>query len=272
MKICSRYQYLTCLFIYSIFSFAQSNQGNVIDEVVWVVGDEAILRSDVEKRRLEFGNSITGNPYCVIPEQLAIQKLFLHQAAIDSIEVADADINQFVEQEINEQILYAGSKEKLEEYRKMTISQLREEYYDQYKNTLTMRNMRSKLTEEVKVTPAEVRRYFKDLPEDSLPLIPTQVYSSLLNLLHFFLLLWISRHKTKDGQVAASYLIFYGIGRFLMEFLRGDLERGTIGSLSTSQFISIFITVGGVLLFMILTGFTSKKALKKAHDNQDQTL
>lgn len=180
MKICSRYQYLTCLFIYSIFSFAQSNQGNVIDEVVWVVGDEAILRSDVEKRRLEFGNSITGNPYCVIPEQLAIQKLFLHQAAIDSIEVADADINQFVEQEINEQILYAGSKEKLEEYRKMTISQLREEYYDQYKNTLTMRNMRSKLTEEVKVTPAEVRRYFKDLPEDSLPLIPTQVEVQLL--------------------------------------------------------------------------------------------
>ena len=107
---------------------------------------------------------------------------------------------------------------------------------------------------------------------NGVPLIPTQVYSSLLNLLHFFLLLWISRHKTKDGQVAASYLIFYGIGRFLMEFLRGDLERGTIGSLSTSQFISIFITVGGVLLFMILTGFTSQKALKKAHDNQDQTL
>lgn len=180
MKICGRYICLICLSIYSVFSFAQGNQGNVIDEVVWVVGDDAILRSDIEKRRLEFGSSVPGNPYCVIPEQLAIQKLFLHQAAIDSIEVTDAEINQYVEQEINERILYTGSKEKLEEYSGMTITQLREEYYDQYKNSLTMREARKKLTEDVKVTPAEVRRYFKDLPEDSLPLIPTQVEVQLL--------------------------------------------------------------------------------------------
>ena len=81
-----------------------------------MVGDEAILRSDVEKHRLEFGSTITGNPYCVIPEQLAIQKLFLHQAAIDSIEVTDAEINQYVDQEINQRVMIAGSKEKLEEY------------------------------------------------------------------------------------------------------------------------------------------------------------
>ena len=124
MKVCGRYFYLICLSIYSVFSFAQNNQSNVIDEVVWVVGDDAILRSDVEKRRLEFGSSVTGNPYCVIPEQLAIQKLFLHQAAIDSIDVTDAEINQYVEQEINERVLIAGSKEKLEEYAKMTMKQL----------------------------------------------------------------------------------------------------------------------------------------------------
>ena len=73
----------------SLLSVAQKN---VIDEVVWVVGDEAILRSDVEKHRLEYGSQIKGNPYCVIPEQLALQKLFLHQAAIDSIDVTDADV------------------------------------------------------------------------------------------------------------------------------------------------------------------------------------
>ena len=125
MKICGRYFSLICLSIYSVFSFAQSNQGNVIDEVVWVVGDEAILRSDVEKRRLEFGSSVTGNPYCVIPEQLAIQKLFLHQAAIDSIEVTDAEINQYVDEEINQKILSYGSKEKLEKYSGKTMTQLR---------------------------------------------------------------------------------------------------------------------------------------------------
>ena len=85
-------------------------QTNVIDEVVWVVGDEAILRSDLERRRNEFGSSFTGNPYCVIPEQLAVQKLFLHQAVIDSVEVGEAEINQYVEQDINEKIMMAGSK------------------------------------------------------------------------------------------------------------------------------------------------------------------
>ena len=174
-------RYTLCLFamLCSLFSLAQKN---VIDEVVWVVGDEAILRSDIERRRLEYGSQIKGNPYCVIPEQLAIQKLFLHQAVIDSVSVTDTEVNQYVEQDINEKILMAGSKEKLEEYMKMPMLQIREELFDQYKNELTARRMREQLTAEVKVTPAEVRRFFKDIPEDSLPLIPTQVEVQLLVL------------------------------------------------------------------------------------------
>ena len=176
-----RLHILLCLLamFYCLFSVAQKN---VIDEVVWIVGDEAILRSDIEKRRLEYGSQIKGNAYCVIPEQLAIQKLFLHQAAIDSISVTDADITQYVDQDVNEKILMAGSKEKLEEYMKMPMVQIREELFDQYKNELTARRMREELTSDVKVTPAEVRRYFKDMPEDSLPLIPTQVEVQLLVL------------------------------------------------------------------------------------------
>jgi len=166
-------------FLWAVASLAQTN---VVDEIVWVVGDEAILRSDVEKRRNEYGNSMTGNPYCVIPEQLAIQKLFLHQAAIDSVEVTDAEVNPYVEQDINEKVLMAGSKEKLEEYMQMNMRQIREELFDQYKNELTARKMRERLTSDIKVTPAEVRRYFKDMPEDSLPLIPTQVEVQVLAL------------------------------------------------------------------------------------------
>ena len=112
-------------------------QSNVIDEVVWVVGDDAILRSDVERRRVEYGSNVTGNPYCVIPEQMAIQKLFLHQAVIDSIDVPDETINMYVEQDINEKVLMAGSREKLEEYMRMPMSLIREEVFDQYK-TLCM--------------------------------------------------------------------------------------------------------------------------------------
>ena len=174
-------QYTFC-FLAVLSSMLSMAQKNVIDEVVWVVGDDAILRSDIEKRRLEFGSQIKGNAYCVIPEQLALQKLFLNQAAIDSVSVTDAEVNQYVEQDLSEKILMAGSKEKLEEYMKLPMPQIREELFDQYKDDLTARRMREKLTEEVKVTPAEVRRYFKDIPEDSLPLIPTQVEVQLLVL------------------------------------------------------------------------------------------
>lgn len=170
-----------CLFA-MLFSLLSMAQKNVIDEVVWVVGDEAILRSDIEKRRLEYGSQVKGNPYCVIPEQLAIQKLFLHQAVIDSVNVTDEEVNQYVENDLNEKVLMAGSKEKLEEYMKMPMVQIREELFDMYKSELTAMRMREQLTEEVKVTPAEVRRYFKDIPEDSLPLIPTQVEVQILVL------------------------------------------------------------------------------------------
>ena len=169
--------------VYSLFLsplFAQQ-VNNTIDEVIWVVGDEAILKSDVEgMRRDPMWSQIKGNPYCVIPERLAIQKLFLHQAVIDSIEVTDAQINSHVDNRINEMVLSAGSKEKLEEYISMPMSQIREELHDRYKDELTVEKMREKLTEDVKVSPAEVRRYFKDIPEDSLPLIPTQVEVEIL--------------------------------------------------------------------------------------------
>ena len=153
---------------------AQMAATNVIDEVIWVVGDEAILRSDVEKARA-MGDRIQGNPYCVIPERLAIQKLFIHQAQADSVEVSDEQVAQLVDEQINEWVQMATSKEKLEEYRGMTMAQIREELTEQFRNMQLTRMMRNKLTEDINVTPAEVRYYFKDMPEDSLPLIPTQV-------------------------------------------------------------------------------------------------
>ena len=177
----ARKRYALCLFavLFSLLSVAQKN---VIDEVVWVVGDEAILRSDVEKRRMEYGTQLKGNPYCVIPEQLAIQKLFLHQAVIDSIDVSDADTSPYVEEELNKRIMMAGSKEKLEEYMKMPMVQIREEMHDMVKNEMVVMRMREQLMSDIKVTPAEVRRFFKDMPEDSLPLIPTQVEVQILVL------------------------------------------------------------------------------------------
>lgn len=161
--------------------FAQS-PNNVIDEVIWVVGDEAILRSDVEAARMDFGANIEGNPYCVIPEQLAIQKLFMHQAQLDSIEVAPSSLNSYVEAQVNELVMRAGSKEKLEEYYHKTMTQIREMMLESMKEQETVRMVRKNLTQDIKVTPAEVRCYFKELPEDSLPWIPAQVEVQIITM------------------------------------------------------------------------------------------
>lgn len=158
---------------------AQINPASVIDEVVWVVGDEPILKSDIETMRMQAdaeGMKWDGNPDCVIPEQLAVQKLFLHQAAIDSIEVTESEVSQDIDDQINYWIQLAdGSKEKLEEYRKQTISQMRLEMHDDFKNRSLIQKMKQQLVKDISVSPAEVRAYFKDLPEDSIPLIPTSV-------------------------------------------------------------------------------------------------
>ncbi|MBR3522244.1 MAG: peptidylprolyl isomerase [Prevotella sp.] len=151
---------------------------NYIDEVVWVVGDEAILRSDIEVARMQAeqeGVKWDGDPDCRIPEQIAVQKLFLNQAVIDSIEVTESEVAQAVDQQINSWIQMIGSQEKLEEYRKQTVTQMRAELHDEFKNREISSRMRKKLVEDVKVTPADVRRYFNDVPQDSLPIIPTTV-------------------------------------------------------------------------------------------------
>lgn len=166
---------------------ADDKSGSVIDEVVWVVGDEAILKSDIEVHKISMemeGKTLTEEEACQIPEELALQKLFLHQAAIDSIEVSEAEINQGVEQRINYWIQdpRVGSKERLEAMQKKSITQLRQEMHDEYKNQMLTQRMQQKLVENLKVSPAEVRAYFKNLPEDSLPQIPTQVEVQLLTL------------------------------------------------------------------------------------------
>ena len=87
-----------------------------------------------------------------------------------------------------------------------------------------------------------------DFAPNGVALIPTQIYSSLLDFLNFAVLCLIARHVKKDKIVAGCYLVFYSIGRFILEFFRGDLERGSVGALSTSQNISIFILAAGLLL------------------------
>lgn len=160
-------------------------QDNVIDRVEWVVGDKAILRSDIEEAIRYWqsnGRRFDGDPYCIVGEDLAVQQLFLHQAAIDSVEVDEAQIIRQVDAQMNYVIRQIGSKEKLEEYFDKSSSEIREMYREQLYNMEMMDAMKRKIVGDIKVSPLLVRRFCDALPKDSFPFVPEQVEVQIITL------------------------------------------------------------------------------------------
>ena len=168
----------------AVVSLAQTKT-NVIDEVAWIVGDEAIFRSDVEEQYSQMRSEGTvppGNPFCAIPEQIAVEKLYLHQAKLDTIEPPAAQINNAVEKRLNFFIANLGSREKTEEYFRKPIPALREQLAEVMRNQYIIEQVQSSLTKDVKATPADVRKYFGKLPADSIPYVPMQVEAQIITI------------------------------------------------------------------------------------------
>ena len=160
-------------------------QNNVAEEVAWVIGDEPIFKSDIEEQyqqALYERVAIDGNPYCVIPEKMAVDKLFLDQARIDTVEVQASSISAEVESRINYFIANLGSKEKVEEYFRMPLPRLREKLNEVYSDQYSIQQVQNELTKNVKATPSEVRKYYNSLPKDSLPYIPMQVEAQIITI------------------------------------------------------------------------------------------
>ena len=160
-------------------------QNNIAEEVAWVVGDEPIYKSDIEEQYMQLQyerQPIEGNPYCVIPERMAIEKLFLHQAKIDTVKVQDAMVMQQAESRINYFIANLGSKEKVEEYFRKPIPELKEQMVEVIRNQYTIQEVQRNLTKDVKSTPSDVRKYYTSLSPDSIPYIPQQVEVQMLSL------------------------------------------------------------------------------------------
>ncbi len=93
-------------------------------------------------------------------------------------------------------------------------------------------------------------------PTDSLctvgePVIPTQLISAFGNFVLFVILYRMYESEKWRNKTAAGYLMGYSAGRFVIEFLRGDIERGSVGILSTSQFIAIFVFIAGIALYFV---------------------
>lgn len=239
----------------SIAPFKMLAQKNIIDEVVWVVGDESILKSEVEEQRLraEYEKTpLEGDPYCVIPEQMAIQKLFLHQAAIDSITVNESAVNNQVESQLNYYVSQIGSKEKVEEYFRKPTSELREDLRDMIRNQQLIQQMRSKLVEKIKSTPADIRRFFNKIPADSIPTVPAQVELQIVSFEPPVPIEESTRIKDRlrdfTERVTSGTTDFSVLARIYSEDTESAKRGGELGFMGRGQLVPEFATVAFNLL------------------------
>ena len=173
------------LFLFTWIAGGAAAQNNIIDEIVWVVGDEAILKSEVEEYRKDIqmqNQRIEGDPYCFIPEQLAINKLFLDQAKVDSIEVNEANVNRMLEYYMNEYISSTGSVEKLEEYFGKSLKKIREDLRTQLREQQLIQGVQQKHFDNVSLAPSEIRKFYNKIPQDSLPFIPTTLEIQIITV------------------------------------------------------------------------------------------
>lgn len=242
-----RFFVFVCFTLCSLFLGAQNN---VIDEVVWVVGDEPIFKSDVEMTRIDGmsrGKTWEGDPYCVIPEQLAVQKLFLHQAELDSVEVTDSEVYQRVDLQLDMLVQDVGSREKLEEYYGKSMSQIRQQLYKMFRNDLMVSKVKSNLVSKVNATPTQVRRYFKDVPEDSIPFIPTQYEAQIIVREPFVEQSEIDRVKDElrdyTERVNKGEALFSTLALMYSEDKLTAIRRGETGFMTRGQFVPEFSNV-----------------------------
>lgn len=231
-------------------AFPAFSQNNIVDEIAWIVGDEIILKSDVEEQKIRMqmeGEKIKGDPYCYIPEQMALTKLFLDQAKIDSIEADEKSVDQQVEMRLNYMVGQIGSKDKLAEYFMKDYEDIRTELKEMVRTQQLVQQVQNKVVGTIQSTPAEIRKFANSLPEDSLPSIPNQVEVQILTVEPFITKEEIEEVKDKlrdfqkrcdDGSTSFSTLaIFYS------EDAESAKRGGELGFMGRGQLVKEYADV-----------------------------
>ncbi len=161
-----------------ILQLKVSGQPVVIDKIVAVVGDKAILFSDVEAQALQMqaqAGVSDSTIRCNVLEDIIIQKLLLNQAEKDSVTVSDEQVDAELNKKIRYFVNQIGSVEKLEAYLGKSIIKIKDDFKERIRDQLVVQQMQSKIAGDLKVTPAEVKAYFDNIPQDSLPLIESEI-------------------------------------------------------------------------------------------------
>lgn len=170
---------LSLPFWFSKAGFAQYSGATVVDKIVAKVDNQIILKSEVElgllQAKVQNPNVPPGSMRCKVFEQLLINKLMLAKADIDSVTIENQMVEDQLTRRMNYMIQAIGSKEKLEEYYKKSIEQFKVELKKEVKDQMLIQKVQDGITKNVKVTPAEVRKFFNEIPKDSLPFFSTEV-------------------------------------------------------------------------------------------------
>ena len=154
----------------------------MVEGIVAVIGDKAILKSEVEQQYLQLRASdvTNSNLRCEVMEDLMFQKLLSHHAEVDSLVVTDDEVNDAIDQRIKYFISQIGSEKKLEEYFDKSISQIREEFQTIFREQILAQRMESKITSNLRASPQDVLKFYNKIPKDSLPIFPEEIYLSQL--------------------------------------------------------------------------------------------
>lgn len=238
------------LIILLFFSAIASAKGKVIDEIVWIVGNEAILRSEIETEILRMKyekQNIEGDPYCVIPEQLALQKLFIAQAKIDSVTVSESSVDQQVDGRIKFFIQRIGSKEKVEEYFGKSIDAMKEEMKRTVQDQMLVQEMQSKITDTYKITPADVKKFYSKLPKDSIPTIPEQVEVQIISVAPEITPVEVERIKSRlrefKEKVESGESQFSTLAILYSEDRGSAMQGGELGFMTRGKLVPEFANV-----------------------------
>lgn len=173
------------LFVALASASIASSQNNIVEEVAWVIGDEPIYKSEIEKMYQEMLQErvpINGDPYCIIPERIAVDRLFLHQADLDTVIAQEAFVQQQADAQMNMLIANLGSREKVEQYFRQAFPDLRESIVSSMRDRSRISEVQNSLSKNLKVTPGDVRRFYNKLSADSIPSVPLQVEVQIVSI------------------------------------------------------------------------------------------
>lgn len=237
--------------IAALIAFGQTpTANNIIDEVAWVVGDEPIFKSEIEEMYQQSqyeGTTFDGSPYCIIPEQIAVEKLYLHQAKADTIEAPEQAVQSSVDQRMNFFVANLGSKERVEAQFKKSWPELRQQLVEIFRNQYIIQQVQQNLTKNVKPIPGDVRKYYNSLPEDSVPYVPLSVETQIITLDPVVPRQEIEDVKAKlrdfTAKVQSGESDFGTLAFFYSEDKGSAMQSGELGFHNRNDFVPEFSNV-----------------------------